>query len=132
MSFPIFASSASGDNTTPYAKMSGINRLITALQRTAKNSPSNLEGAPEGEGVCLCRKGYSLQRGVLQGRLIRFAAFGCYGSAKCASTLCSHLNRNLPSFLHTCYLSSPTLTNEEMRNDAVLRLFYYYFASNKS
>ena len=69
--------------------------------------------------MCLCRKGYSLQRGVLQGRLIRFAAFGCYGSAKCASTLCSHLNCNLPSFLHTCYLSSPTLTNEEMRNDFI-------------
>ena len=103
-----------------------INRLFTVFQRmTAKNSPSKLEGAPEGEGVCLCCKGYSLQRGVLQGRLIRFAAFGCYGSAKCVNTLCSHLNRNLPSFLHTCYLSSPTLTNEEMRNDG-----FYSFLSN--
>ena len=78
MSFPIFASSASGDNTTPYAKMSGINRLITALQRTAKNSPSKLEGAPEGEGVCLCRKGYSLQRGVLQGRFHHFFILAIY------------------------------------------------------
>ena len=30
-----------------------------------QNSPSKLEGVPEGEGVCLCRKIYSLERGVL-------------------------------------------------------------------
>ena len=35
---------------------------------------------------------------LISGRLIRYAAFGCYGSAKCVNTLCSHLNRNLPTF----------------------------------
>ena len=43
-----------------------------ALQRTVKYSPSKLEGVPEGEGVCLCCKDYSLQRGVLQGRFLHF------------------------------------------------------------
>ena len=52
MSFPIIASPASGDNTTPYAKMSGINRLITALQRTVKNSPSKARGSTR-RGVCV-------------------------------------------------------------------------------
>ena len=42
MSFPIFASSASGDNTTPYAKMSGINRLLKSFQGTIFVSKSIL------------------------------------------------------------------------------------------
>ena len=72
---------------------------MTLQCATVKYSPSKLEGVPEGEGVCLAAKSL-LQGGFLQGRLIRFAAFGCYGSAKCASTLCSHLNRNLLTFLY--------------------------------
>ena len=42
LSFPIFASSASGDNTTPYAKMSGINRLLKSFQGTIFVSKSIL------------------------------------------------------------------------------------------
>ena len=38
-------------------------RHCSVLQQ--KTLPLMQEGAPEGEGVCLCRKGYSLQRGVL-------------------------------------------------------------------
>ena len=30
--------------------------LIKNLPKNSKNSPSKLEGAPEGEGVCLCCK----------------------------------------------------------------------------
>ena len=53
-------------NITSFLIFTLINRLIMTLHcATAKNSPSKLEGAPEGEGVCLCCKGYSLQRGVL-------------------------------------------------------------------
>ena len=98
---------------------------MTLQCATAKNSSSKARGSARRGGSVSLPQSHFLQRGVLQGRLIRFAAFGCYGSAKCASTLCSHLNRNLPSFLHTCYLSSPTLTNEEMRNDG-----FYSFLSN--
>ena len=42
MSFPIFASSANGDNTTPYAKMSGINRLLKSFRGTIFVSKSIL------------------------------------------------------------------------------------------
>ncbi|MBR7097652.1 MAG: hypothetical protein IKC78_07715 [Alistipes sp.] len=78
MSFPIFASSASGDNTTPYAKMSGINRLITALQRTAKNSPSKARGSTRRGGSVSLPQSHFLQRGVLQGRFHHFFILAIY------------------------------------------------------
>ena len=39
--------------------------LIKDLAENSQNSPSKLEGVPEGEGVCICSKVNSLQRGLL-------------------------------------------------------------------
>ena len=69
---------AYGDNICIYAKMMGIYLLFATSQR-----------------ITFVSKSFLVMH-LLQGRLIHLAAFGCYGSAKCASTLCSHLNRNLP------------------------------------
>ena len=66
------------DYYSSYVKMMGIYLLFATSQR-----------------ITFVSKSFLVMH-LLQGRLIHLAAFGCYGSAKCASTLCSHLNRNLP------------------------------------
>ena len=69
-----------------------------------KNSPSKLEGVPEGEGVCLAAK----------------------------VILCKVVYYNVDSIIFVWLLiTSPTLTNTKMRNDAVLRLFYDSLATQQ-
>ena len=41
----------------------------------------------------------NLNAGLVE-RLIGYAAFSCYGSAKSTSTLCSRLKRNFPIITH--------------------------------
>ena len=123
-SFHIFASTASGDIISIYAKMLKSTAYLRPCSvRQSKTLPLRQEGVPEGGGSVSLLQSPSLHRCFLKGRLIRFVAFGCYGSATCASTLCSHLNRNLLTFLYGGWLHHLSSPIQKCQNDVLYFIF---------